>query len=31
MRLVYVPEQGGQYWMDMRGIASVRIAPAIQA
>lgn len=31
MRMVYVPERGGQYWMDMRGMSSLRIAPAIQA
>jgi hypothetical protein len=29
MRMVYVPEGGGQYWMDMRGISSLRIALAI--
>jgi len=28
MRLVYVPERGGEYWLDMRGVSSLRIAPA---
>jgi hypothetical protein len=31
MRMVHVPERGGQYWMDMRGMSSVRIAPAMSA
>jgi hypothetical protein len=31
MRVVYVPERGGQYWMDMRGMASMRIAPSSTA
>lgn len=31
MRIVYVPERGGQYWIDMRGMSSMRIAPAISA
>jgi hypothetical protein len=29
MRMVYVPDRGGQYWMDMRGISRLRIAPAV--
>ena len=29
MRMVYVPEGGGQYWLDMRGMSSLRIALAI--
>ncbi len=31
MRIVYVPERGGQYWIDMRGMSSVRIALAMSA
>jgi hypothetical protein len=31
MRLVYIPEHGGQYCMDMRGMARVRFAPAFPA
>ena len=31
MRVVYVPELGGQYWMDMRGMSRLRIAPAMTA
>jgi len=31
MRMVYVPERGGQYWMDMQGMSSVRVAPTMTA
>jgi hypothetical protein len=30
-RIVHVPERGGQYWMDMRGMTALRITPAILA
>ncbi len=28
LRMVYVPKQGGQYWLDLRGISTLRIAVA---
>lgn len=31
MRVVYNPARGGQYWLDMRGMSNLRIAPAIPA
>ncbi|MGD9890429.1 MAG: DUF6510 family protein [Dehalococcoidia bacterium] len=31
LRMVHVPERGGEYWMDMRGMSSLRIAPALPA
>ncbi|MGE5334182.1 MAG: DUF6510 family protein [Nitrososphaerota archaeon] len=31
MRVVYIPARGGQYWLDMSGMSSLRIAPAIPA
>jgi hypothetical protein len=29
MRLVRIPERGGQYWIDMRGISILRITPGV--
>jgi Family of unknown function (DUF6510) len=31
MRIVHVPERGGQYWLDMQGMMTVRIAPRASA
>ena len=29
MRVVRIPERGGQYWIDMRGLSILRITPGV--
>ena len=29
MRVVRIPERGGQYWIDMRGISILRVTPGV--
>jgi Family of unknown function (DUF6510) len=29
MRLVRIPERGGQFWIDMRGISILRVTPGV--
>ena len=29
MRVVRVPERGGQYWIDMQGMSRLRLAPVV--
>jgi hypothetical protein len=29
MRVVRVPERGGQYWIDLRGISLLRVTPSV--
>jgi hypothetical protein len=31
MRLVYVAERGGEYWLDLRGMTTLRITPTTVA
>ena len=31
MRVVRIPERGGQYWIDMRGMSILRITPTASA